>query len=164
MAQTLNGFIAKNDDSTPWCDEGWDAYSSEIAKHDCLIIGKRTFDIMDKEGSLDDIGNPFTIIVSKEVLSLREGFAVAHSPEQAIEILKQKGFESAIIGGGASTNTAFLSLGLVDEIIIDVESQLFSTGIPFINPDLLTGDIKLKLSSVTKISDNLAQLRYSFQG
>ncbi len=161
MAQTLNGFIAKNNGETPWSDECWESYSSVCSKYSAMVLGKTTFDLIQEDPSeWESIGKPFVVVVSSKPLNLSGNFASASSPEEAIDILKSKGFESVVIGGGAKTNSSFLSLGLVNEIIVDIESQIFSDGVPFINPSITKNDIKLKLQSVKKISDNLAQLRY----
>ncbi len=161
MAQTLNGFIAKNNGETPWSDESWESYSLVCSKYPAVVLGKTTFDLIQEDPSeWDSIGNPFVVVVSSKPLNLSGNFASASSPEEAVNILESKGFESAVIGGGAKTNSSFLSLGLVNEVIVDVESQVFSEGMPFINSSVMKNDVKLKLQSAKKISDNLAQLRY----
>ena len=160
MAQTLNGFIAKNNGETPWSDESWGEYSKEVSMHRAIVIGYETYKIMLDEGSIDEIGNPFVVVVSSKQLNLSGNFASATSPKEAINILESRGFKSAVIGGGAKTNSSFLSLGLVNEIIVDVESQVFSEGIPFIDSSVMKNDIKFKLQYVKKICNNLAQLRY----
>ena len=161
MAQTLNGFIAKNNGETPWSDESWESYSSVCSEHPAMVLGKTTFDLIQEDPSeWDSIGNPFVVVLSSKPLNLSGKFASASSPEEAVNILESRGFESAVIGGGAKTNSSFLSLGLVNEVIVDVESQVFSEGMPFINSSVMKNDVKLKLQSAKKISDNLAQLRY----
>ena len=161
MAQTLNGFIAKNNGETPWSDESWESYSSVCSKYPAMVLGKTTFDLIQEDPSeWDSIGNPFVVVVSSKPLNLRGNFASATSPKEAINILESKGFESVVIGGGAKTNSSFLSLGLVNGVIIDLESKVFSEGMPFIDSSVMKTDIKLKLQSVKKVSDNLAQLRY----
>lgn len=39
MAQSLNGFIAKENNSTPWSDECWESYSNICSKYPAIIIG-----------------------------------------------------------------------------------------------------------------------------
>lgn len=161
MAQSVNGFIAKPDHSTPWSDEDWQAYKTELSKHGCIIVGSKTFEIMSKDGDFSDIGNPFVMILSSESLNLSGDFASASSPEEALKELGKRGFTSVIIGGGAKTNSTFLEADLVDEIIIDVEPQMFASGIPFLDSSIVKNDIKLKLISAERISENLVQLHYS---
>lgn len=49
MAQTANGYIAREDDTTGWIsEEEWDSYSSAVRKSGCLVIGHRTYDILTK--------------------------------------------------------------------------------------------------------------------
>lgn len=162
MAQSLNGFIAKEDDSTPWSNESWESYSKICSKYPAIIVGKTTFNFIQEDPSeWESIGNPFVIVLSSEPLNLSGGFISVSSPEEAVNILESRGFESAIVGGGPKCNTSFLNTGLINEVVVDVESQLFKTGLPFVDPLTLQEDLSLELKSANKISLKLVQLRYS---
>jgi dihydrofolate reductase len=162
MAQSLNGFIAKEDDSTPWSNESWESYSKICSKYPAIIVGRTTFNLIQEDPSeWESIGNPFVVVLSSKPLNLSGGFISVSSPEEAVNVLKSRGFESAIVGGGSKCNTSFLNAGLINELVVDVEAQLFKTGVPFVDPLMLQEDLSLDLKSVDKISPRLVQLRYS---
>jgi dihydrofolate reductase len=63
-----------------------------------------------------------------------------------------------IIGGGAVLNSSFLKKKLVDEIYIDVEPKIFSSGIPFFTNDI--SNLDLELLEINQIGKNSVQLHY----
>ncbi|MBP7018055.1 dihydrofolate reductase family protein [Candidatus Saccharibacteria bacterium] len=161
MAQSLNGLIATKNDDTPWSDDSWESYEKIISKFEAIIIGRKTFESIQQDpNEWDNIGNPLVIILSDSLSVTDTNFASVRSPEDAVEILKQKNIKKAAVCGGAHLNTTFLDKGMISEMIIDIESQLLVSGINFINEKYLSKNIKLELMQAKKISKNLAQLTY----
>lgn len=157
MAITANGFIAKQNGDTPWSNEEWASFSEKVGKIKNLIIGKKTFEIMAAENEFQKIGNPFAVIVSNEKDN-NSNFAFADSPEQALVLLKEKGFKQALVAGGGLLNSSFLQKGLIDEIYLDVEPFIFGSGIKlFAENDY---EAKLELLSTKQLSKNTIQLHY----
>ncbi|MBM3436260.1 MAG: dihydrofolate reductase [Bacteroidetes bacterium] len=157
MAITANGFIAKQNGETPWSSEEWASFSEKVGEIKNLVIGKKTFEIMNTEDEFQKIGNPFVVIVSNEKDN-NSNFAFADSPEQALEILKEKGFEQALIAGGGILNSSFLQKGLIDEMYLDVEPFIFGSGINlFAENDY---EAKLELLSTKQLSKDTIQLHY----
>ncbi len=155
MAITANGYIAKENNETPWSNEEWKSFSEKVKEIKNLIIGRKTFEIMDKEKEFQKIGNPFTVIVSNKE---ENSFNFVNSPEQAINLLKQKGFSKILVAGGGMLNSSFMQKGLVDEIYLDVEPFFFGKGIKlFANNDFET---KLELLETKQLSKNTIQLHY----
>jgi dihydrofolate reductase len=156
MAQSVNGFIARADGETPWSDAEWKLYKKEIKSQDCLIVGQKTYHSMLGDNGFKKIGNPNVIVVGEKIETTNSHVLVANT-KQAINIIKKAGYKKVLIGGGAFTNTQFLKAKLVDEIVLDIESMMFETGIPFISNSGV--DIKLKLLKILKYSGGV-QLRY----
>lgn len=159
MAMSLNGYIAKEGDETPWSDEIWKSYYKIAKQFQTIILGRRTYDIMKENSEFEKIGNPFTIIVSSNKNMKNKGnFYFVKYPKEAIEILKNKGFTEALLGGGSKINSSFMKDNLVGEIILDVEPVVFGKGIKL----FAEGDFekKLKLIEMKKISNDLIQLNY----
>lgn len=157
MAITVNGFIAKQNGETPWSNEEWLSFSEKVGEIKNLVIGRKTFEIMKAENEFQKIGNPFTVIVSNEKDN-NSNFTFADSPEQALELLKEKGFEQALVAGGGLLNSSFLQKGLIDEIYLDVEPFLFGSGVKlFAENDY---EAKLELLSTKQLSKNTIQLHY----
>ncbi|MDP3014847.1 MAG: dihydrofolate reductase family protein [bacterium] len=157
MAITANGYIAKENNETPWSNEEWESFSEKAKEIKNLIIGRKTFEIMNNEAEFQKIGNPFTVIVSNEKDN-NSNFAFVESPEKALELLEEKGFEQALVAGGGMLNSSFLQKGLIDEIYLDVEPFLFGSGIKlFAENDY---EAKLELLSTKQLSKNTIQLHY----
>ena len=82
MAMSIDGKVARTNDETPWSDESWDAFNERINIADAFIIGRETYEIMDDEGSLEDIKIPVIVLSSKE--TTRDGVVVFEKLEDAL--------------------------------------------------------------------------------
>ncbi|MCK5629653.1 MAG: dihydrofolate reductase [Nanoarchaeota archaeon] len=155
MAITANGYIAKENDETPWSDEEWDSFSNIAKKIGNLVIGRKTFEIMNQDDEFQQIGNPFTVIVSNKE---NNNSNFVNSPEQAIKLLEEKGFSEILVAGGGMLNSSFMQKGLVDEIYLDVEPFLFGKGIKLFADNEF--ETKLELLETKQLSKNTIQLHY----
>lgn len=158
MAQTVNGFIAKLDNATPWSDEEWEVYKKKVGKAGNIIIGRKTYDIM-KDDGFGDMGNPFVIVVSQQNFSNTENVAFVKTPQEALQVARDKGFAEVLITGGSQINGLFLKENLVDEIFLDVEPLLFGQGIPLFS--LYENDFQLELVEAKPYGKNGLQLHYT---
>ncbi len=158
MATTVNGYIAKENHETPWSKEEWDSFSSFVKERKNIVIGRNTYDTMKEKGEFGEIGNPSVVVVTKNEVINDSGVLTANSPEEALNILKEKGFNEIVVAGGGRLNSSFLKEGLIDEIYIDIEPLIFGKGIKLFSDNDLT--VKLELLSLKKISKNLVQLHY----
>jgi dihydrofolate reductase len=87
------------------------------------------------------------------------GWRTAASPAEAIELLQQAGVERTLVVGGQTVNTAFARAGLLDEVMLFVESVLIGSGMPlFAATDM--PDLKLRLVNLSRPTDTVLQLRY----
>ncbi len=157
MAMSIDGFIAKEDDSTPWSELEWESYFSVAKQFKAIILGRRTYELMKEDNTFEQLGNPFTIILSRKKQKAEENGVVVSSPEEAIKALENKGIQEALLCGGSETNAAFLNEDLIDEIIIDVEPLIFGGGIKIFSS--ITSDKTLRLKKVQKIQQ-MVQLHY----
>lgn len=155
MAMTANWYIARQNNETPWSSEEWESFSEKVKETKNLIIGRKTFELMEKEEEFQKIWNPFVIVISKEK---KDNFNFVNSLEKALELLKEKGFTQGLIAGGGILNSLFLQKGLIDEIYLDIEPYIFGKGIKlFAENDFET---KLELLSTKQLSKNTIQLHY----
>lgn len=158
MAMSVNGMIAKSDDDTSWISkEEWDSYSAVVRTAGCLIVGRRTYSILTKQPEFAELKDVKLVVVSKkDVTTIASNHFVAHSPKEALGLLK--GFKEVIVAGGGTLNASFLAENLVDEIYLDVEPIILGKGISlFQGKDFQR---KLKLLGQKKITDNEIQLHY----
>ena len=158
MAITANGMIAKSDDDTSWISkEEWDSYSAAVRKAGCLVVGHRTYDILTKQPEFAELKDVRLVAVSHEDFStLAPNHSVAHTPKEALEVLKD--FPEVIVAGGGHLNSAFLKEKLVDEIYLDVEPRIIGDGIRlFEDMDI---DCELELVETKHITPSEIQLHY----
>ncbi len=159
MAMTVNGYIAKENDETPWSDEEWANYSEMVKKIGNIILGHRTYELMKEDNTFEEIGNPFTIVVTEHPENTESSNTIfVKSPEEALEKIKAKHFNEALVGGGSRLNSSFMKKNLVDEIYFDIEPMFFGKGIKLFADENF--ETKLQLLDVKNISKNLIQLHY----
>jgi len=158
MAITANGIIAKADDDTSWISkEEWDSYSRVVQKAGCLIVGHRTYDILTKQTEFAELKNVKLVAVSGgDFKTIADNHVVAHSPKEALDLLKD--FGEVIVAGGGHLNSAFLKEKLVDEIYLDIEPKIIGEGIKVFEE--LDFECDLELLEQKMITPNEIQLRY----
>lgn len=158
MAITANGMIAKRNNDTSWVSkEEWKSYNATVLHAGCLVVGRKTYDIMVKEGEFAKLKEVFVVVVSHQEVEMVDPLhQVAHTPQEALQLLKD--YPEVIIGGGGNINSEFLKEKLVDEMYLDIEPKLIGKGIRlFENLDL---DFNLVLLDTKAISPNVVQLHY----
>ena len=158
MATTVNGYIARENDETPWSDAVWDSYYKIAKQFKAIILGRRTYEIMKEVNEFEKIGNPFTVVVSREDFAHNSNFSITKSPKEALKILEDKHFDKILVGGGGTLNSSFMKENLIDEIILDVEPLVFGKGIKLFSDNNF--DAKLELIEIKSLSKNTIQLHY----
>ncbi len=158
MATTANGYVARKNDETPWSDEEWESFKEKVSEIGNIIIGRRTYDIMKEAKDFQEIGNPFTVVLTRKKRENSENFAFVDSPQKALELLKEKGFSKTLIAGGRMLNSSFLKENLIDEVYLDIEPFIFCEGIKLFQDYKL--EKKLKLLGTKQIGKNTIQLHY----
>ena len=156
MATSVNGMISTLNDETPWSEEEFNAFYKFAREAGNMIIGRKTYEIMSKDGELKKLKDVTVIILTSKHV---ERQLTAKTPAEALEIVKKLKMKTALVCGGTKTNSSFLLAKLVDEIILDVEPIIINKGKNLV--DGLTKETKLKLISKKDLSKNTIQLRYS---
>ncbi len=159
MTTTVNGFIAKENNDTSWSKETWLSFAQFVKKTGNIIIGRKTYELMNADNEFRKIGNPFTVVVSKEIFIPPFNAVLAKSPKEALKIIKEKNFPNALVAGGAILSASFMKENLVDEVIIDIEPYIFGRGIRLFSKSSF--EKRLKLIKTKKLSKNTIQLKYS---
>lgn len=162
MAMTLDGVIAKNKtQNADWTSKAdKKIFIAETKKAGAIIMGDTTFEAMGKRA----LPGRLNLILSltpenyKDLAKPGELEFLKAEPKEVIKYLENKGYQTAILGGGARTNSFFLKAGLVNEVWITVEPKIFGIGMNFTEGEEL--DLNLELIEAKKIGDNAVQLRY----
>lgn len=155
---TVNGYVARENDETPWSDAVWDSYYEIAKKFKAIVLGRRTYEIMKEVNEFEKIGNPFTVIVTEKNFDGEDNFFFVKSPGEAIDVLKKKGFEEVLIAGGGTLNSSFMKESLIDELILDIEPLVFGKGIKLFSENDF--EASLKLIESKNLSGNTIQLKY----
>lgn len=155
MAVSVNGMISTLKDETPWSKEEFDEFYKFAQEAGNMIIGRKTYEIMSKDGELKKLKDVTPIILTSSHVDRQ---LTAKTPAEALDIVKKLKMKTALVCGGTRTNSSFLSARLIDEMILDVEPIIICKGKNLV--DEISKEIRLKLISKRNISDNTIQLRY----
>ncbi|MDD3301278.1 MAG: dihydrofolate reductase family protein [Patescibacteria group bacterium] len=156
MAMTADGKIAKNSTQLAnWTSHEDKKLFVEISKqHGVIMMGENTFNTFPKPlpGRLNVV---FTKQENPE--EINEVKWVNGEPEKVLLELETLGYQSALLGGGATLNSLFLKNKLINEIILTVEPKIFGSGLSLFNEDL---EAELKLISLEKLNEDTVMLKY----
>lgn len=161
MAVSANGIIATSDGGEDFLsDETWNHFIRRAKEIGCVVWGRKTHDAVMSYGQryIDDIKGFKKVIVSRSNLILDGDCSQAISPEEAIKQLESEGFEKVLISGGATLNSEFAKLNLIDEIILDINPVIIGSDIPLFLPNDF--ELKLKLKDTKVIEGGNVELIY----
>jgi dihydrofolate reductase len=125
VVSSLDGFIAKKDNSVSWMDSPGDVYEKGVSEGDaddvvtsidCFVLGSRTYEHALQLGwPYGD--TPTVVITSRKLPSTRKSVEFYSGDLKSLvsEILAPR-YENIWLVGGAILGQSFLRLGLVDEI------------------------------------------------
>lgn len=153
---TLDGKIAKNSDHFPdWTSREDKKYFAKVSREaGVVIMGDKTFFTFPSPLK-ERLNVVFTLEENpKEIEGVKW---VKDEPENVLKELKEMGYSSAILGGGAFINGMFLEHKLVNEIHITVEPKIFGEGLGLFKGDF---DVNLKLKDFEKINEDSVVLKY----
>lgn len=137
VGTSLDGFIARKDGDFAWLsqfanDEAVAAYNEFIARIDVIVIGRGTFEEVLKFPDWP-YDKPVFVLSStfKEVPEKAIGKAeiLSMTTQEISKHLASEGFSNIYVDGGTVIQ-AFLSEGLVDELIIAQVPLIIGNGIP----------------------------------
>jgi len=163
MAVSANGIIAtETGDEEFLSHENWEKFCEIAREFGNFVVGRKTYEAVKKwDGgyNFDDLVGVEKIIISQDQsFKLDEGYILANSPQDALAKLSEKGFDRALITGGANINSAFAKEKLLDEIILNVEPVFVGKGIPLFAPQDF--EIKAKLISTDRAESGIVSLKY----
>jgi dihydrofolate reductase len=118
-----------------------------------LIVGRTTWESMEEDESPVPV-----VVVSKSMPKKEDGAMVARSPVEALRMLEDKGFEGALVGGGAQLYSSFLAQDLVDELYVNIAPDLLGKGLRIEGPRRHAE--MLKLMRRTPLEEGVTQLHY----
>jgi dihydrofolate reductase len=138
MVSSLDGIIAKKDNSVSWLDSSGDVYEKGVSDDgaedvvkaiDCFVLGSRTYEHALQLGwPYGD--TPTVVITNRELPSTRKSveFYSGDLKRLVDEILAPR-YGNIWLVGGAMLCQSFLGLGLVDEIRLAIIPVLLGDGL-----------------------------------
>ena len=168
IATSADGFIARPDGEIEWLTErpaprGFYGMNKFVKSIDTKLLGRKTYDL-----SLQ-MGATFGTKTRHYVFSRRPPprrvppgveFVTEAIGPFAQRLRSEKGKDIWMMGGGEII-ASFLDAGAIDEFIISIVPMFIGEGIPLIASRHL--QVSLRLLSVQKFPDGVAQLHYRVQ-
>jgi dihydrofolate reductase len=169
VVSSLDGFIAKKDNSVSWMDSSGDVYergvtddgAEVIQSIDCCVLGSHTYEHALQLGwPYGD--TPTVVTTNRELPSTRESVEFYSGDLKRLvgEILAPR-YGNIWLVGGAMLGQSFLRLGLVDEIRLMIAPAILGDGLH------LFGDSgteqKWHLKNVVAYKNGFVELSYRRQ-
>jgi dihydrofolate reductase len=170
MVSSLDGFIAKKDNSVTWLNSSGAVYESGVSisdeeaaafikSIDCYVLGSRTY-----EHALE-LGWPYgdtpaIVVTGREWPPARKSVEFYSGDlETLVDVKLAPRYRNIWLVGGAMLCQRFLSLGLVDEINLTIAPVLLGEGLRLFD-GFLTEE-KWNLKNVVAYRNGFVELSYS---
>jgi dihydrofolate reductase len=169
MVSSLDGFIAKNDNSVSWMEstgiyEAGVSISEEdvtafLKTIDCYVMGSRTYEhALELGWPYGD--TPVVVVTNREWPSARKSVEFyAGDLRTFVDEKLAPRFQNIWLVGGAVLCRRFLSLGLVDEIRLTIAPVLLGEGLRLFGNS--PAEQKWNLKNVTAYRNGFVELLYS---
>ena len=160
---SLNGLIGRPDGNGDFfTNVNWTAWIDLTLETGAMVWGRTSHDIFRRAAVPQLKGIHGYVLTSDRDYRTEEGWKVATSPQEAVELAHRDGVERMLVVGGQTTNTAFAKAGLIDRVVLDVESVLIGHGMPIFAPAHV--DLQLDLKDVKRLTPTVIQLHYDVVG
>ena len=170
MVSSLDGFIAKRDNSVSWLDSSGDVYEGGVSEDsaaelikaiDCFVLGSRTY-----EHALQ-LGWPYgetpTVVMTNRELPSTRKTVEFHSGDlkRLVDGILAPRYRNIWLVGGAMLCQSFLGLGLVDEIRLSIAPILLGDGLRLF--DNSSAETRWHLKDVVAYKTGIVELLYGSQ-
>ena len=166
VVSSLDGFIAKKDNTVSWMDSPGDVYEkgatadgAEVLQSiDCYVLGSRTYEHALQLGwPYGD--TPTVVVTSRQLPSTRPSVEFYSGDLERLvgEILAPR-YANIWLVGGAMLAQSFLRLGLVDEIRLMIAPVLLGDGLHLVGDS--GTEQKWLLKNVVAYKDGYVDLSY----
>jgi dihydrofolate reductase len=172
MVSSLDGFIAKKDNSVSWLDDTGSVYEAGVSISDeeaaafvkaidCYVLGSRTY-----EHALE-LGWPYgdtpaVVVTSRQWPSARKSVEFYSGDlETLIDVELAPRYRNIWLVGGAMLCQRFLELGLVDEINLTIAPVLLGDGLLLFGGSLL--EERWSLRNVVAYKNGFVELSYTLR-
>jgi dihydrofolate reductase len=126
-----------------------------------MIIGRKTLDLMLSNPMAKAAFEGIEIIVISGQTTYADGVTCMSSPAAAIDYCKHKGYDNALVVGGAQVYQAFLAKNYIREFYINILPLITAKGGLLVQ--MKSSDLKLELLKTELLSSRIVQLQYKAQ-
>jgi dihydrofolate reductase len=162
---SVDGFLARPDDALDFLDTGGQephGFEEFFDSVDVVVIGRRTFEVVQKLGHFALYGKKPVVVLSSRPLdfSLVKGgtlLQMSGEPTEIVRQLKGRAFQHAYVDGGI-TIQRFLTAGCINRMVITRVPVLIGEGIPLFGR--VPRDVALRHVATRSYPDGLVQSEY----
>jgi dihydrofolate reductase len=169
MVSSLDGFIAKKDNSVSWMDSDGSVYEAGVSISaeeitaflkaiDCYVLGSRTYEhALELGWPYGD--TPVVVVTGRKLPASRK--SVEFYSGDLKTLMDQKlapRYRNIWVAGGAMLGQRFLELGLVDEILLTIAPVLLGDGLRMFGP---MAQQRWRLKNVAAYKNGFVALTYS---
>jgi dihydrofolate reductase len=170
VVSSLDGFIARKDNSVSWLDGNGSVYEAgvsisqeEIAAFiksiDCYVLGSRTYEHALELGWVYG-DTPTVVVTGRNLTSTRKSVEFYSGDlEKLVHEKLAPRYRNIWLVGGAMLSQRFLELGLVDEIRLTVAPVLLGDGLRLFGGSLT--EERWDLKNVVAYKNGFVELSYS---
>jgi len=167
VVASVDGFIAKKDNSVSWMDSRGDVYEKgvtegnaddEVAAIDCFVLGSRTYEHALQLGW--PYGDTPTIVVTSRKLPTTRKSVEFYSGDlrRLVEENLAPRYGNVWLVGGAVLGQSFLKLGLVDEIRLMIAPVTLGGGLHLFGDSGI--EQRWRLKNVVGYKNGFVELAY----
>ncbi len=166
MAQSLNGYIAKQNGDTAWIGSSDKAvFKQKTLAARNVVMGRSTYEVMLSEGSFPLDGR-LNVVMTREIKESDSDNVLFtnKTPGEVLDYMREQQFAEVMVIGGGKIAKSFLEQNLIQEIFVTIEPILLGKGVSFIEHGefMEQGDLEVNLEFLDfmRISKNELQLHY----
>lgn len=164
MSISVNGMIARpNGRGDFFTDVCWHGFAELAHEKGAVIWGRNTHELVSgwTSFSRDLVGKRTrgVVLTRNAAYPVQPSWEVASSPRAALEQLRERGIEQALVAGGTTVNTAFLREGLIDNVTLFVEAVIIGAGMPLVEPEPL--DVSCRFIDMKRLTESVIRLDYT---
>lgn len=167
---SVDGFLARLDDTFDFLLAGEQVphgFNEFLSSVDVVVMGRRTFEVVERLGHLELYGGKPTVVLSSRPLDPSAAQAgslveqMSGEPSEIVRQLHERGFRHAYVDGGI-TIQRFLAAGLIDRLVVTRVPVLIGAGIPLFGA--VPHDIALRHIATHSYGEGLVQSEYEIGG
>ncbi len=169
MVSSLDGFIAKKDNSVSWLNDDGPVYEAGISISaeeaaafiktiDCYVLGSRTYEhALELGWPYGD--TPVVVVSSRELSSTRKSVEFYSGDLRTLVDVKLAArYRNIWLVGGAMLCQRFLELSLVDEIVLTIAPVLLGEGLRLFGGSL--AEERWRLKNVAAYKNGFVEMSY----